>query len=882
VARGARARAKKPGVVRENRVDPAEKNARVSGTTSAGTEETTAPDSAAAADDFTLEGTRPGERIPQDGEPGSATFAGKRARAPMGTLPLIDVEKFIRNDKDFDSLMIEHAERVPQIAFGLLELKQRTGVPTAIAAATENWGQATKTAAAVRERFLDLQERTRALIQLDQVMDIVGTELQACARSSTNSATRSARRESRRPRARRLRHQRRDRQGIYERMEQVESRSRARNSRHDARGRRRLSALLPLAFPPRERLKPSRWCEKYIRLPAGKQETEPGEVRFDKRPYLREPIDCAADPAVSDIVFVGPTRIGKTFFLRMGLCWTIAGDPAPWMWVDSTEDKAKDVSKKELQPMIAANAILRDRKPKNRHNFTDLRMLFPAAAGAMVGGNSDAQVAGDTVKRIFGNELDKWRGATDKEASIAELVRHRTESFNEERRHFWSSTPTLEEMQTWQYAMRGDQRKWECVCPRCGRSNFSSGKMSTGTRPPKNPPANGICISSRRRRATPALIIVCSAHDKGGAEWTGAGWTEDERMAAICDPRAQWVPTAVGEPGWRSYLINGLYGPLDSNSSRAARRRLSLREIARLLFRPSGFLEFPHGPALARQRLPGHDGEVRRPRGGPASGLGAKESYFRGSVPDWFHPRLFIVGFDVQANRLPFVVRAFDWSGRSFLVDHGEVASWADLEQIQEDYRKTLNCSSYVIGDINYEERRAETLEQIYFRKDRGWFGAEAFELAKQLVTLDQANVYAGGKLAGKTERDGHFISKFVISAYEFKVELEKRFTGEIPNWFCYQLPLAATEQEIEEQAAYYKQLLDERRVPRRVRIAGKPPFEWRSKNKFNHAFDCEVYISPSSGRCRNAAAPPRARRPRNARKRPPAAPACRSTARTR
>jgi phage terminase large subunit GpA-like protein len=596
-------------------------------------------------------------------------------------------------------------------------------------------------------------------------------------------------------------------------------------------------------FRRRERLKPSRWCEKYIRLPAGKQETEPGEVRFDKRPYLREPIDCAADPAVSDIVFVGPTRIGKTFFLRMGLCWTIAGDPAPWMWVDSTEDKAKDVSKKELQPMIAANAILRERKPKNRHNFTDLRMLFPAAAGAMVGGNSDAQVAGDTVKRIFGNELDKWRGATDKEASIAELVRHRTESFNEERKHFWSSTPTLEEMQTWQYAMRGDQRKWECVCPRCGQEQFLVWENVHWDPAAKKPNGKWDLHLVKATARYSCVNIVCSAHDKGGAEWTGAGWTEDERMAAIRHPRAQWIPTAVGEPGWRSYLINGLYGPLDSNSP-------AQLAVDFLSAKSRGFYADRQDFWNSRMGLPWLDNVSlitaekfadREIVPHPVSG--AKESYFRGSVPSWFHPRLFIVGFDVQANRLPFVVRAFDWSGRSFLVDHGEVASWADLEQIQEDYRKTLNCSSYVIGDVNYEERRAETLEQIYFRKDRGWFGAEAFELAKQLVTLDQANVYAGGKLAGKTERDGHFISKFVISAYEFKVELEKRFTGEIPNWFCYQLPLAATEQEIEEQAAYYKQLLDERRVPRRVRIAGKPPFEFRSKNKYNHAYDCEVYI---------------------------------------
>lgn len=150
----------------KNGTEVGEKNARISDTTSGGTDNQEQDAESAAG-------------IPAAGEPGSATFAGKRQRAPVGTLPLIDVEKFIRTDKDFDSLMIEHAERVPQIAFGLLELKQKTGVPTAIAAATENWGQSVKAAAAVRERFLDLQERTRALIQLDAVMDIVGTELQA-------------------------------------------------------------------------------------------------------------------------------------------------------------------------------------------------------------------------------------------------------------------------------------------------------------------------------------------------------------------------------------------------------------------------------------------------------------------------------------------------------------------------------------------------------------------------------------------------------------------------------------------------------------------------------------------------------------------------------
>jgi hypothetical protein len=120
------------------------------------------------------------ELMSAGGEEGSATSeqAHVRQRASRGFVP-IDTAAFVRTDVDFDQLMIEQAERVPQIAFGLLELKQKTGSAHAIAQATENWHQAVKAAASVRTKFLDLQERTRALIALDQVMDVVGTELQA-------------------------------------------------------------------------------------------------------------------------------------------------------------------------------------------------------------------------------------------------------------------------------------------------------------------------------------------------------------------------------------------------------------------------------------------------------------------------------------------------------------------------------------------------------------------------------------------------------------------------------------------------------------------------------------------------------------------------------
>lgn len=597
---------------------------------------------------------------------------------------------------------------------------------------------------------------------------------------------------------------------------------------------------------PIERLTPSQQCERYLALPPGKNESKPGKVSFVDRPYLREPIDAAAEAGITDVVFVGPTRIGKTFILRMLFAWSIAFDPAPAMWVDTTVDTARRVSKKELRPLVEYNACLRSRKPRDRHLFADLAMHFPGAAFGMVGANSDNQVAGDTVQRVLGNEVGKWRGATEKDANIQEQVRHRTESYEDDRWHMWSCTPDLEEGLTWQLAQKGDMRKWFCICPRCAHAQelvWGSEHSPGGVWwPPEAKRADGrwdlgvVRTAARYRCENPD----CTAHHGP------AGWTDDERKAAYKDTArgAGWRPTKFDNitPGWRSYSINGLYGPLKSNS-------VGELAVDYLDARSSGFFGKRQDFWNSRMGLPWLDtvsslnAQKFAARESFPIGDGQALTYLRGTVPDGWKPDLLIMGFDVQANRLEYVIRAWDWSGRSVTVDHGAVPHWDDLDRIQEDYRQRLLCRSYVIGDINFEERRAEALEQIYKRKKRGWFAAEGFAHAATRVRFEQANVYAGGKLAGKTEQDGHFVSKLVISLYEIKVELEKRFTGELKNWFTYTLPLGATDQERDEQADYYQQLLDERRVPRKKPRPGQPLLEFKSRNKHNHAYDCEAYI---------------------------------------
>lgn len=92
----------------------------------------------------------------------------------------IDVEAVLAAaGGDFDAAMIKHAEEVPILAYALYQAAIRRGNDALVSVRVKNWGEAAKQAGLVREKFLEIQEKTRALIHLDEVLNVLGTELQA-------------------------------------------------------------------------------------------------------------------------------------------------------------------------------------------------------------------------------------------------------------------------------------------------------------------------------------------------------------------------------------------------------------------------------------------------------------------------------------------------------------------------------------------------------------------------------------------------------------------------------------------------------------------------------------------------------------------------------
>ena len=561
-------------------------------------------------------------------------------------------------------------------------------------------------------------------------------------------------------------------------------------------------------------LSPSDWCERNIILPPGKNEAKPGRIDWKMTPYLRQILDCLEDPAVKEIVFIAPTRSGKTLLLRLGIACTIAKTPAPMLLFDSTIEKGRALVRKEVKPLINYNALLAARKPKNRAHYGDAHMLFPGASLDVYGANSAAGAAGDTATRAFGNECGKWKSETDKEASMIELIKHRVESAEGEGKIYLSTTPTTEESEEWQEFMLGDQCKFQVPCPFCGAMQEL---VWTQVRWPEDAQ---ITEGEWDYRAVQAgayyLCPHCAAH-----------WTDADRLRAVQDPRATFVPTTQAKlPGVKSFQINGLYGPLQSN-------RLGDIAVSFLASRRTGWFASRRDFWNSRMGEPYRD-TVSTITADKFRALMAP--YARGTLPAGFVPEHLIIAVDVQTFGLPWVALAFDANNEKRTVDHGTAQHWSDIDIVQEGYAH-LAKESFVIIDTGFAQRSPETLEAIFARRDRGWLGADGFEQSRNLTQLSTRDPFIGTRQEGAAQ-----IPVLLISTYEFKVEWEKMFIRDNDTWRTYTLPEHPDGTMLAEQTEYFKMLLDEHRVPRKHIRPGKSAWEWKSKAGNNHAFDCHVY----------------------------------------
>ncbi|MFC2476923.1 MAG: phage terminase large subunit family protein, partial [Catonella sp.] len=192
-----------------------------------------------------------------------------------------------------------------------------------------------------------------------------------------------------------------------------------------------------LLIPP-ETLTVSEWAEKY-RMLDSKSSAIPGKWNNEVTPYLVGIMDEFNNYETEKIIFVKPTQVGGTEALQNMVGYIVMQEPSPTMVVYPTEILAKSVSENRLQVMFKTSPELKKRFDENSQL---LELQFDGMYLTLAGSNSPSGLASKPIKYLMLDEVDKYPGASTKEADPIELAIERTKTFHN-CKIFITSTPTL-------------------------------------------------------------------------------------------------------------------------------------------------------------------------------------------------------------------------------------------------------------------------------------------------------------------------------------------------------------------------------------------------------------------------------------------------------
>ena len=215
---------------------------------------------------------------------------------------------------------------------------------------------------------------------------------------------------------------------------------------------------------PPEQLTVSEWAEKY-RMLDSKSSAMPGPWSNDITPYLTGVMDEFNNYETEKIIFVKPTQIGGTEALQNMLGYIVMQDPSPTMIVYPTDTLAKSVSENRLQPMLKATPEI---AKKFDENSSLLELQFDSMYISLNGSNSPSGLASKPIRFLMMDEVDKYPGASSKEADPIKLATERTKTFHNKKIYI-TSTPTLKTGHIWKEKEAADIEKHFFVpCPHCG------------------------------------------------------------------------------------------------------------------------------------------------------------------------------------------------------------------------------------------------------------------------------------------------------------------------------------------------------------------------------------------------------------------------------
>ena len=533
------------------------------------------------------------------------------------------------------------------------------------------------------------------------------------------------------------------------------------------------------------------WAEKHAYLSERVTEMA-GQYRTSEHPYVREVLENWKNPKVKKVSLCWGSQTSKTTTIYVGLGWAIDRAPAPILWVWGNEKQARNFANDRLIPFCEDSAAIARHLPKtsegkiDRDRASALHIEFARCSLNMIGGQSQRNVRNYPVSYLVLDEVDIIPPSI--RADVMDRIKGRRSYFV-----IQSSTP-IGDGGIWEQYLMGDQRKYVMPCPHCQKEISFEWRKSKGVynlRFPKEAKLEDGGYDWHLIKSS--TTYACQLCDKD--------ITDSHKLGML--RKGRWNPTAAGEPGVRSYHLNSLYSPTITFAEMLTRWLRAQDSLDGLKQFVTGWLAEPW-----REEILDVTEEATH---------ALASDYERGTIKGEYR----LMSIDVQRSHFVWIVRGFDSSGESYLIDNGNAPTWKDLDNAFE----LFDCSAAVV-DTGFGERTQECYERIFERRGKFW----ACKGWKNLAT--PVSIKAIDPFTGTNKSNKHRIRLLHVDVTVFGGEILKRRGKLVEGFHLYSDP----------DRDYIKQL-NSKFIVETTSRTGEIKQEWRTRrHRQDHFFDCEVY----------------------------------------
>ncbi len=214
----------------------------------------------------------------------------------------------------------------------------------------------------------------------------------------------------------------------------------------------------------------SQWADQFRRIPP-EASAEPGVWRTSRAEYQREIMDAISNPLVERVIVMTAAQVGKTEILLNVIGYFIDQEPSPILVLQPTLDMGQSFSKDRLDPMIRDTPALQGKIKEARSRDSGNTIMHKKFLGGHVtisATNSPVSLASRPIRVLLCDEVDRYPPSAGKEGDPLTLAMKRTQNFWN-RRIVWVSTPTLlQTSRIYKGFAVSSQEEWCVPCPTCG------------------------------------------------------------------------------------------------------------------------------------------------------------------------------------------------------------------------------------------------------------------------------------------------------------------------------------------------------------------------------------------------------------------------------